>query len=85
MPQFGSATFTNATTQMGEKFGSINDFKNLALSMTSNGEQSGALLAYPSAISGQSFTITSGYQEIQPNTQNQPVNATALNNLNNGS
>ncbi|MGB6463281.1 MAG: G1 family glutamic endopeptidase, partial [Nitrosotalea sp.] len=60
LPEFGSATFTNATAQIGEKFGSINDFQHVNLSMTSNGQSSGALLAYPSSLNGSNFTIIRG-------------------------
>ncbi len=89
LPGFGNATFTNSTAVIGEKFGSINDFKHVNLSMTSNGQLSGALLAYPSDLSnsGSSFTVTSGYQTSNPTTQQNPtnqipINATAFNELN---
>lgn len=62
LPEFGNATFTNATAKIGQKLGNINDFQHMELSMTSNGQSSGALLAYPSSLSneGSSFTITRG-------------------------
>jgi Peptidase A4 family/Short C-terminal domain len=64
LPEFGNGAFTNSTVAIGAKFGSIKDFKYVNLSMTSNGQSSGALLAYPSDLSnnGSSFTVTSGYQ-----------------------
>lgn len=62
LPNFGTATFSSAFVTIGNTTGHINTFKYVSMNMTANGQDGGALLAYPSSLSddGSSFTIIRG-------------------------